>query len=230
MKLLDYTWKEVFEHIKTNDTLIVPVGTCEQHGHHLPLNTDILVVEYFAEYLSTQTGIMIAPTMNYGVNLICDKLYSGTSNISEDTLKKMMKEAIEWWFFQGFRKFILLSYHGEPLHINALSNVGSNCSVFELYNIDYSGILEKQETVKHACEAETSLMMFLFPEKVRRNEIVDCDIDDEAFNKYVLENKLFEIDVFPGCVGYPSKATLEKGKEIDRRTKQSIIEWIGCQK
>ena len=226
MKLEDMTWCEVLNYLEKNDTLIIPVGTCEQHGHHLPLNTDILVCEYFADYLSKEAGLLVAPVLNYGVNLICDKYYCGTANISENTLITMIREIIDWWNEQGFKKYILLSYHGEPLHIKALHNISKNCHALELYDIDYSGILEQQEMVKHACEAETSLMMYLFPDKVREEEIIDCDIDDEKFNEYVRGGVSFDRNVFPGCVGFPSKATLEKGKEIEGRTRTRIIDWF----
>jgi creatinine amidohydrolase len=62
VKLEDLTWKEVAEYLKSNRRLIVPIGTCEQHGPHLPLNTDTLVNEKLAEYLSEKTGILVGPT------------------------------------------------------------------------------------------------------------------------------------------------------------------------
>ncbi|MEJ6951375.1 creatininase family protein [Natronospora cellulosivora (SeqCode)] len=223
MKLADLTWIEVSEYIKKDNRLIVPVGTCEQHSHHLPLNTDILVCEYFAEYLSNKTGILLAPTVNYGVNLICDQLYYGTANISENTLLNLLQEVIEWWDAQGFKEFIFLSYHGEPLHIKAIEKVKGNCTVIELYDIDYSGILDKQDSVKHACEGETSVMMYLYPERVRKAEILDRYIEDDQFNEYVKEKRLFDRNSFPGCVGYPSAATVEKGKEIVRRTEEKLL-------
>jgi creatinine amidohydrolase len=79
LHLGDLSWNEAKEYFdKTSQTLIIPVGTCEQHGYHLPLNNDILVVEYLADVLSRRTGALIAPTINYGVNLPCDRTLSGT--------------------------------------------------------------------------------------------------------------------------------------------------------
>lgn len=63
-KLAQLTWPEI-DH---RNGIIIPVGTCEQHGRHLPLNTDILLAEYFAERLAEHTQLYIAPTINYGVN------------------------------------------------------------------------------------------------------------------------------------------------------------------
>jgi len=61
----------------------------------LPLNNDILCAEYFAEELSEATGCLVAPTINYGVNLPCDISFTGTTSISKDTLKKIITEIIE---------------------------------------------------------------------------------------------------------------------------------------
>ncbi|WP_369124593.1 creatininase family protein [Lachnoclostridium sp.] len=61
----------------------------------MPLNNDILCAEYFAEELSEATGCLVAPTINYGVNLPCDISFTGTTSISKDTLKKIITEIIE---------------------------------------------------------------------------------------------------------------------------------------
>lgn len=53
MKMADMTFADVRSHLNTHNTLIIPVGTCEQQGYHLPLNNDILCVEYFADILSS---------------------------------------------------------------------------------------------------------------------------------------------------------------------------------
>ena len=63
VRLEDLTWKEVEAYLRSNRHMIVPVGTCEQHDPHLPLNTDTLVANRLAEYLSEQTGILVGPTL-----------------------------------------------------------------------------------------------------------------------------------------------------------------------
>jgi len=73
MLMVDMTWNEVEKHIsEVNDNLIIPVGTCEQHGYHLPLGNDTFIVEYMASVLSERTNALVAPTINYGVNLPSD--------------------------------------------------------------------------------------------------------------------------------------------------------------
>ena len=81
-----HDWKEVREYLKAASALIVPVGTCEQHGPHLPLGCDTLIAEEFADRISEATASG-GPTLAYGVNLPCDLFMSGTAGFSFDGLR-----------------------------------------------------------------------------------------------------------------------------------------------
>ncbi len=94
MDLADLTWEEVGAYLKAKQSLIVPVGICEQHSKHLPVNTDTVVAEYMANYLSAQTGILVAPTFPYGVGLPCDKIYPGSSSIRAEELKNTLSSVL----------------------------------------------------------------------------------------------------------------------------------------
>jgi len=96
MFLADLTWNEVSVYLKEKNVLIVPIGMCEQHSKHLPLNTDILVAEYIANYLSEKNKLLIAPTINYGVGLPCDRFYPGSSSIQYEDLRNVISSLISW--------------------------------------------------------------------------------------------------------------------------------------
>lgn len=227
MSLDKLTWLEIKQYLEHNKSMIIPVGTCEQHSKHLPLNTDTLITERIAYFLSEETGIIIAPTINYGINLPCDRYYSGTTSLTEPILQKLLSSIIEWWKLQGFEKFYILSAHGDTVHLNALSKVDkADIHVLELYDLDVEDILEKQKKVKHAGEAETSLMLFLYPEMVRKDEIEDFETPFEVFKDYLEHKKIEPIKGSPGCQGYPSVATKEKGRIIFSRMKKRALKWI----
>jgi creatinine amidohydrolase len=227
MRLDKLTWLEVKQYLKHNKSMIIPAGTCEQHSKHLPLNTDTLITECVSDFLSEETGIVIAPTINYGINLPCDRYYSGTNSLTEPILQKLLSSIIEWWKLQGFEKFYILSAHGDPVHIKALSEADrANICVLELYNLDIEDILEKQKKAKHAGEAETSVMLFLYPEIVRKNKIEDFETHFEVFKDYLEHKKIEPIKGSPGCQGYPSVATKEKGRIIFSRMKKRASKWI----
>lgn len=217
MRLADLTYEEVREYLKINRNLIIPVGTCEQHGPHLPLNNDILCAEYLAEELSKATGCLIAPTINYGVNLPCDRAFAGTTSISKETLRRLVTEIIDWWQSQGFERFFILGFHGDPFHIEALSDISENVHLIEPYEIDYTDILDKLATMRHACEAETSVALYLYPDKVRVNAMKEKDIVFDDFREYLFHKKSNSPDGYIGCLGYPKSATADKGKIIVER-------------
>jgi creatinine amidohydrolase len=207
--------------------LIVPVGTCEQHGPHLPLNTDTLITNKLAEYLSEETGILVGPALNYGVNLPCDRGYAGTCSTTKELLQDFLVSVLEWWKGQGFEQFYLLSAHGDTQHIEALESVDPDTvRVLELYEYDMTGILEKQPGAKHAGEAETSVMMYLYPDKVRQAEIQDFETPFEEFKPYLLHEKTGAIPGSPGNQGYPSWASADKGQALFSRMKTHALGWL----
>jgi creatinine amidohydrolase len=227
MKLEDLTWKEVEEYLRSNRQMILPIGTCEQHGPHLPLNTDTLVAEKVAEYLSEKTGILVGPTVNYGVNLPCDRGYAGTCSTTKDLLRDFVGSLFEWWKGQGFERFFLLSAHGDIHHVEALrTSDPEHVRLLELYDFDMKSMLEKQKGARHAGEAETSVMMYLFPELVRAAHIQDYEPPVDDFTPYLKHEKTDPIDGSPGHSGYPSRAGGEKGKQLFSCMRERALGWI----
>ncbi|MFH1851320.1 MAG: creatininase family protein [Candidatus Neomarinimicrobiota bacterium] len=225
--LADLTWEEVSAYLSKQDSLIIPAGICEQHSKHLPLNTDTIIAEYIADYLSRKTGILIAPTVNYGVGLPCDKIYAGTTSIEYEDLNNTLTAIIDWWKFQGFKNFFIVTAHNDPFHMQALRNIGHpNVFVLDIYAVAYDGILEKQSSTKHAGEIETSVLLYLYPEKVRKTKIEDFETPFEEFKDYLYHLKMTPIPSSPGCQGYPSFATAEKGARIVGLIKENALNWI----
>lgn len=223
MHLANKTYAEIKELLRTNKDLIIPIGTCEQHGPHLPLNIDILCAEYFANVLSGISGSMIAPTVNYGINLPCDRSFTGTASISETTLKNIILEITDWWRSQGFERFFLITFHGDPYHLSALKNLAEDIYLIEPYEIEFDNILSKQATMRHACEAETSIALYLFPDQVRVSAIMEYDIEFNDFRAYLFHENTNQPDGYIGCLGYPKSATAEKGKKLVNRMKDKTI-------
>ena len=227
MKLENLTWKEVETYLQTNQDLIVPAGTCEQHGPHLPLNTDTLVTERIAAYLSEETGMLVAPPLHYGVNLPCDRIYAGTCSTTQSLLNAFVASILAWWQAQGFQRFFLLSAHGDPPQIQALESIDSaTVHVLELYAYEMEDVLDKQTCAKHAGEAETAVMMYLYPERLRRDAIQDFVTPFEQFEPYLMHHNTDPIPGSPGNQGYPSQASAEKGKVLYARMKAHALQWM----
>jgi len=227
MRLEELTWEDVAAYLRQHDGLILPIGICEQHSTHLPLNTDTLVAEFLADYLSQATGLLVAPTFAYGIGLPCDRVYPGSSSILYEDLRNTVASLVCWWKLQGFARFFLLTAHGDIFHLQALRDTKQEqVFVCDLYDVEMRDILEKQSGVKHACEAETSVMLHLFPNTVRRDRIQDFETPSDEFHPYLHHLKDTPIQGSPGCQGYPSYATPEKGAQIIERMKAHALDCI----
>jgi len=247
MRLSDATWKDVQDYLATSRALIVPVGTCEQHGLHLPLSTDTLIAEAFAQAVAEATGVALAPTVNYGVNLPCDWFVPGTAGFSFDSLREFTADVLDDWSRQGFRQFFLLTAHGcamdgysfahhEALKQGALTLLtglpceGAECEVSILfpYWTDIGDLLEGQDTVEHACEAETSLMLHLHPELVRMELAADGPAEGESrFRAY--PEGVSQGPPGPGwsgSEGRPTLGTAEKGRLIFGRCLNPMVRHV----
>lgn len=240
MKLADMTWAEVREHLKVADALIVPVGTCEQHGPHLPLGCDTLIAEAFADRISDATGVPVAPTLAYGVNLPCDLFMSGTAGFSFDGLRLCLGDLLADWRRQGFRRFFLVTTHAcatggfgfahheaiKQAALPSMRDAACEVSVLFPYWTDVADLLTKQTGVTHACEVETSLALHLFPEKVRTHLVKDpgrgLRVEPyRAFPEGVADGP--PADDWSGASGFPASATAEKGQRIFARCLEPLI-------
>lgn len=216
-RLSDHTWAEVAEHLKRNARLIIPVGTCEQHGPHLPLATDALIAARLADDLSAEFDLLVAPMVSYGVNIEAEEAYAGTASLRRKTLHRALNDLLAAWEEQGFDEFILLTAHSHDPHLDAVATVvteHARVRVVDIYSIDLSDLLERQTGPQHAGEVETSLMLYLFPDLVRTDRIRDYPLDPAALQKYLRGRMPRLPRDCDGVFGYPSAASAEKGEAI----------------
>jgi creatinine amidohydrolase len=213
LHLADLTWVEVKEYLKNRRDVLLPFGSVEEHGYHLPLSTDGDVALALAGALSAKTGVAVAPLVWYGVSNTT-KAYVGTTMASFDSFKAYVHDLLASLKNNGFATVYLLSGHLSSSHIVAIEEAareveGLNAYFFDFTKLDFSGILETKPL--HACEAETSLMLYLHPEKVNMAKAVDEKIMEDDYAVRGL--KKTESGVF----GSPTKATKEKGEAIFKR-------------
>ena len=90
MYLSHMNYLQVQEYLKHNDTVLIPVGSLENHGLHMPLGTDFLIPDKIAELINQRSEILIAPTVNYGAP---DELvgFPGTESIGTEGLIALLR-------------------------------------------------------------------------------------------------------------------------------------------
>ncbi len=222
MNLNDLTWTEVKKYLKKRRDVLVPFGSVEEHGYHLPLSTDGDIALAIAEKLSGKTGIIVAPIIWYGVSNTT-RAYTGTTMVNFDSLRAYSKDVMLSLKESGFRIIYLLSGHMSRSHLEAIREAAGAIDL-KAYLLDFSqiktsDILETKPL--HACEAETSLMLYLRPEKVNMRRAVDEKIEFEKFSTGSSLKKTKS-----GVFGSPTKATKEKGKKLFDRIVEELVEFI----
>jgi len=213
---------EAEEAAEEGKIVILPVGSTEEHGKHLPLCTDSLQPENVAIEVARKAGCLVAPPVRYGV---CSgtQYFPGTISVDFNSLCSIVRDILDELVRQGFKRLIVLSGHAGSLHMAALRLAAHE--VFDKYAeeskhralrivvlSDYDFAYElrgKQfdERDGHGGEIETSRILAIRPDLVKgRTE------------KNFSEMPKFEIVVNPkdywpnGIQGDPSKASVKKGR------------------
>ncbi|MGD8496757.1 MAG: creatininase family protein [Gemmatimonadales bacterium] len=200
-RLDELTWKELAEWFRRDPRMLLPVGSCMQHGRQLPLGTDIRLVEALAREVCRRTGILLAPLLSYGVASPEDLTYAGTAGLERKTLHRVLNELVQSWERQGLAEITLLTTNGNPRNIQALAMVVAETvrvRSIDTRAIDVSRVLGAGD---RAGTFETSLMLYLDPELVR-------DGDDES--------------------ELPTAATATKGHELYEHLVESIVGRLGA--
>jgi len=207
--------------------LLVPVGTCEQHGPHLPLGCDSLIVERLADDLSAVFGILRAPTVEYGVNTATKLAYPGNAAVRRKTLHRWMNDLLGSWEQSGVDTFVILTAHGHDPHQEALSTLRTRrAQVFtvDVFALNFAGLLEDADGPIHGGELDTSLMLYLAPHLVRMDLAQDYLPSRGTLAR--LRRRVTSPSslpaVSPGSLGRPSLASRDKGERLYKMIQERV--------
>lgn len=174
MKLSNATWTEVEVYLKSKNTLIIPIGSTEQHGPTGLIGTDYVTAQRISEAVGAKLGVYVAPPICYGMALH-HMAFPGSAALKPSTLLQMVLEIIESFKKHGFKKIVFVNGHGGniPTVTAAFSEVksGSDNSILELINWWRLQEVQAYETEHfgdqngfHATVGEVAVTMHLEPE------------------------------------------------------------------
>jgi len=131
MRFEECNWMDIENYLKKEDRVMLVLGACEQHAY-LSLLTDARIPLALADAVSTETGILVAPVVNFGISPYFLS-YPGTISLRVTTLLDLVEDTIQSLYSQGFRKILILNGHGgnDPVRgrINELLNKFSDLRV-----------------------------------------------------------------------------------------------------
>lgn len=214
--------------LRDDPRLIIPVGTLERHGEHLPLGCDTIIVERMAAALSAEYGVLLAPTVEYGVNPETDDEFPGNASVRKKTLHRTLNDLLSAWEKNGVREFILLTAHRYDAHEEALATVTTltaRVRVVDILAVNLSDLLQGQTEAMHGDEVDTSLLLYLAPDLVEMSRARDNMVAREELRRYRRGNAVSKRRA-GGSVGLPTLASAEKGRLLFERIRSRISDRI----
>ncbi len=249
LKMWEMTWPEMVSYIDSGYGVILPIGSIEQHGYHLPMITDSFFPTQLAQDVSEDVKMLVAPPIMYATNSRPlsggGQTFPGTTSIKGVTFIHQVEDVIREFIRSGFKKIVLLNWHMEnsnfiyeAAYLN--SDLAKEMGVKIMVNeapfdklddelMDY--VFEGQFggwALDHAGVLETALMMHLKPEYVREDKI----IDDKP--PVVVDYDIIPIDTErfvskSGCLWKATLATAEKGRRLWDFITSSLTETINSE-
>jgi creatinine amidohydrolase len=218
-RLKEMTPGAVRARLQERPGLVVPVGTTEQHGPHLPLGCDTIIVEHLADDLSAEFGILRAPTVEYGVHAPAHA-FPGGASLRRRTLHRVMNELIESWEEgAGVREFVILTAQASEAHLEALSTIrtdDASVQVIDVFSLDFGPLLERPGAPIQGGELDTSLLLYLEPETVHMELARDFAVTPELLHRFRPGHSRRLPQGSPGSIGFPSLASPQKGELLYR--------------
>ena len=234
-------WPEVKRRLEKVDLAMLPIGSCEQHGPHLPLDTDSFDAALLAEQVarrSSQPRPLVLPLVPYGVSYHHD-CFEGTLSVGPEALSRIVYDIGMSAARQGINKLVIVNGHGGngPALQFACQRINRDARIFtcvesgETSDTDVAKLTETKNDV-HAGEIETSTSLYLRPKLVEMQKAKRCV--PEFSSKYLDFSFQRSVDWYArvarfspdGVIGDPSKASSEKGEKIWSLIVKRLLEFI----
>lgn len=236
------TWPEMNQAIGMQKVVILPVGSTEQHGPHLPLDTDAFLVESVCAEVGRRIPeqTLVLPTVAYGLNRHHID-FPGTIHIEPEVFIAFCLNITKSVAYHGFRKVLVVNGHGSNMPLcdivarKTVLETDSLCAAVSYISLGvkaFEGIRESQ-VLAHADEFETSLYLHLAPERVRLDRMVAGDdvqgrylSSDSTANYPVRFSDYWGRWTSQGVHGDPRTATADKGQVLWEAIVTALVELV----
>ncbi len=215
------------------DIAILPIGALEQHGPHLPMCTDYMTATCLSKAIAEKLNAYLLPTLPISTSYE-HKGKKGSVWMRAETFYAVMQDIILNLKEQGFSKVLVVLGHGGVFVANpAIRELNANHPDLRIGKVDImqlmaapgaASLLECKDNL-HACECETSLMLYLAEETVKKEKIegADCVPDvPRDFLNYASILKLTKNGVW----GKPSLGSREKGEKLFAAMVEEALQYI----
>ncbi len=218
------TFPELRQTPRSTTLVVAPIAAVEQHSRHLAVLTDTVLVTGVAEGVERRLpeSVVLLPTLWFGASHHHLR-FGATLSASVDVHIDMLCDLLTPLLDDGWQRLLLLNGHGgnidtmqtalRRLRPRYRDRILSAASYWDLAAAELAALAEgPRKTMGHACEFETSMMLALRPDLVRRDQVRDDPPREDPMLRglYLAEDMKQRTD--HGAVGYPELATAEKGR------------------
>ncbi|MDE1763441.1 MAG: creatininase family protein [Thaumarchaeota archaeon] len=224
MKSWNISHLRISREIRKNPVAIVPVGSIEQHGTHLPVSTDSDIISYIADKVSEKTGFLLFPTIQCGVSFEHHPFFN--LSVSPNTLQRYLVEmCLSLWKNNVKTVLILNGHHGNQKALRGIparvaKNTGQHVLVYSYWHFI-------KRRFDHAGFVETSIMRAI-SKHVEMSKAQKGLVEEEYTKKELakmskIANKSFISVTKNGVWGDPRGATAKEGRKILGEVINSIV-------
>jgi creatinine amidohydrolase len=241
-----YTWQEIPELVRRQPVVVLPVGSVEDHGLHLPLDVDNFIIGSIVEEAARRLDgeMLLLPPVPYGFETHHMDL-PGTIDIRMENMLNFVLDITRSVAHHGFKRILLADGHGSNMPILDLVARRTNletdalCGAFIWPSLAKETIEQIRESEKpggmaHACELETSVYLYLDPARVQMDKAKkEIGISPTRFiwMDLLMSSPLLLMDRWTrfsktGVAGDPTLATAEKGKKVFEAVVAALIDLV----
>lgn len=213
-----------YEIKRGNKKIIIPLGSTEQHGPHLPVSTDTIIAEYFANQLTKKIPSYSLSGIPSGVSFEHRPFFN--ISISNDLLSELLSQICISLGENGFNQIIIINGHRGNMGVvqyipQKVERINSKLKVF---GINYWHLIERE--FDHGGFVETSLMLAIAPKLVQMHKAKSGYLNKKmlhsTYTTFLSNTSSFKI-TRNGVLGDPRKATTEDGKKIISITIKNLV-------
>jgi creatinine amidohydrolase len=245
MYLADEAWPDLGAYFDEESLAIVPVGSTEQHGPHLPEGTDHLIAEGLAREAADRTGYLRTPTIDVGVSPH-HKQFHGTMWVDPPVFRDYVESLTRNLAYHGIDRVVYVNAHGG--NVEHLREVGRRLrddgviyAVEWMWDESIPELVDDlfEQNGPHGGPKETAMIQHLHPELVHDDRLAEArdgglvDLRDADTVKHGARTFYDAIDnTDNGVLGDQTDATAEKGAELFAAASDQLVqlcEWLAAQ-
>lgn len=239
MYLADKTWPELGDYVAEESVTVVPLGSTEQHGPHLPLATDHLIAEALAREAADRAGYLCTPTINVGVSTH-HMQFHGTMSVDPPQFRDYVESFSRNLNYHGIDRIVYVNAHGG--NMQHLREVGRRLREDEVaFAVEWMWDESIPELVSsifehngpHGGPKETAMILHIAPELVREDKLEDArdgglvNLLDGNPTVHGARNYYDAIDNSEnGVFGDQTDATPEKGAELFEAAAEQLVQLL----